>query len=96
MLNNDEIKREHSIKNLGILLDENLTWKSHINAIENKVSNNLGIVRKAKPYLNIKPLKNLYFSFVHSYLTYCNIAWASTNQTKLKKTFFINKNKHVE
>ena len=30
-------------------------------------------------------LKILYFSFVHSYLYYGNIAWGSTTQTKLKK-----------
>ena len=30
-------------------------------------------------------LKTLYFSFVHSYLNYGNIAWESTTRTKLKK-----------
>ena len=86
-VNNIDIKRESAIKFLGVLLDENLSWKNHINVIENKVSKNLGILRKAKPYLDVKCLKSLYFSFVHSYLTYCNIAWASTNQTKLKKLY---------
>lgn len=87
VVNNIDIKRENHIKFLGVLLDENLSWKTHISAIENKVSRNLGILRKAKPYLNLKSLKSLYFSFIHSYLTYCNIAWASTNQTKLKKLY---------
>ena len=30
-------------------------------------------------------MKKLYFSFLHSYLNYGNIAWASTTRTKLKK-----------
>ena len=76
-----------------MLLDENLNWRAHINAIENKISKSLGIIRKAKAYLNLKSLKNLYFSFVHSYLTYCNIAWASTNKTKIKK--LMSKQKHA-
>ena len=28
-----------------------------------------------------------YFSFIHSYINYSNIAWASTNKTNLKKLF---------
>ena len=30
-------------------------------------------------------LKNLYFSFIHSYLNYGNTVWTSTSTTKLKK-----------
>ena len=32
-------------------------------------------------------MKSLYFSFIHSYLTYENIAWCNTSMTKLKKIF---------
>ena len=35
--------------------------------------------------MNLKSLKTLYFSLVHSYLTYCNITWGSTNHSKLNK-----------
>ena len=28
---------------------------------------------------------SLYYSFIHSYLNYGNIAWCSTSMTKLKK-----------
>ena len=31
------LKRKASITFLGVLLDENLTWKDHINTIENKI-----------------------------------------------------------
>ena len=86
-INNAIIKNERSIKFLGILLDENLNWKKHIGVIENKISKNLGILKKAKPYLNLTSLKHMYFALIHSYLNYCNIVWASTNQTKLKKLF---------
>ena len=56
-----------------MLIDEHLTWKERITVIENKVSK------------NSTALKNLYFSFIHSYLNYGNIVWASTSRTKLKK-----------
>ena len=67
------------------LLDENLSWKNHIHAIENKISKSIGILFKAKFILNQKCLKSIYFSFIHCYLNYANILWASTNQSKLRK-----------
>ena len=39
--NNIKIKRENSIKFLGVIFDENLTWKNHIEAVENKTSKNI-------------------------------------------------------
>ena len=84
-INDKEIERVISIKFLGVLIDEHLTWKEHITVIENKVSKNLGLLYRAKRVLDSNALKKLYFSFFHSYLTYGNIAWASTSKTKLKK-----------
>ena len=36
-------------------------------------------------WVNSTALKNLYFSFIHSYLNYGNIVWGSASRTKLKK-----------
>ena len=67
------------------MVDEHLNWKDHINIIENKLSKNLGLLHKAKQFLNAKAMKSLYFSFIHSYLTYGNVAWCSTSMNKTKK-----------
>ena len=39
--NSIEIKRENSIKFLGVIIDENLTWKNHTEAVENKTSKDI-------------------------------------------------------
>ena len=51
-INNFEIKRTTSIKFLGIMVDENLTWNGHIRILENKLSKNIGLLYGAKPYLD--------------------------------------------
>ena len=53
--------------------------------LENNLSKNIGLLYRAKPYLDKNTITNLYFSFFHSYLYYGNIAWASTNKSKLRK-----------
>ena len=38
---------------------------------------------KARCVLNTNCLKQLYFSFIHSYINYANIVWGSTHKYKL-------------
>ena len=85
IINNHEIQRKESIKFLGILLEQHLTWKELMKLTENKITKNIGILYKARPYLNKKALLCLYFSYIHSYLNYENTAWCSTNRTFMKK-----------
>ena len=92
-INNIIIKRDPTMKFLGVLLDENLNWKTHISCIEKKISKNLGILYKARFVPNEKCSKQLYFAFIHSYLNYGNIAWASTSKTKLAT--LIRRQKHA-
>ena len=84
-INDHQIDRVESIKFLGVFLDENLTWKEHIKYTENKIAKNIGLLWKAKPFVNKKCLLSLYFSYIHSYINYANIAWGSTYITNLKK-----------
>ena len=53
-LNNIEIKRENSVKFLAVIIDENLTWKNHIEVVENKISKNIGVLYRASHYLPSK------------------------------------------
>ena len=91
--NNIEIKRESSVKFQGVIIDENITWNKHMELVENKVSKNIGILYRASHYLDKKSLKSIYFSFIHNYVNYCNIAWASTSRTKIDK--ILKKQKHA-
>ena len=80
------------VDHIQFLFDENLAWENHINLIENKISKSLGILHRAKFLLNQKSRKNVYFSFIHSYINYGNIAWGNKSKTKFKKVFTYQKN----
>ena len=84
--NDSEIQTEESIKFLGALLQQHLTWKEHINRTENKTTKNIGILNKVRTSLGKIVLLCLYYSYIHYYLKYANTAWWSTNRTYLKKT----------
>ena len=67
------------------MLDEHISWNDHIKTVESKLAKNIGLLNRASYFLNEHSLKTIYFSYIHSYLSYANITWASTYATKLKK-----------
>ena len=60
-INNTTIEREPEMKFLGVLIDENLSWKCHINTVKNKIAKHLGLLYKARYIVNNNCLKELYF-----------------------------------
>ena len=62
-----------SIKLLGVFLDKNLTWKDHIEYTENKITKNMSLLFRFRPYLTKKCLLTLYYSYIHTNLSYTNI-----------------------
>ena len=51
---------------------------------ENKVPKNLCLLYRARSVLDTTALKDLYFSFIHSYLKYGDIVWANTKKQASK------------
>ena len=57
------IKREHVKKFLVVFIDENLSWKQHIEILSSEISKSIGIPYKSRDVLSKQCLKQLYFSF---------------------------------
>ena len=56
-----KIKSESSVKFLGVIIDENITWNKHIELVENKISKAIGILYRASRYLDKKKSKKHIF-----------------------------------
>ena len=72
-------------KYLGIILDKDLSFLSHIKKLENKLSKSVGIFNKVKPFLNASILLQLYYSIFNSYRQHGITMWGSTFKSYLKK-----------
>ena len=73
----------NSVKFLGFILDDNLSFNEHRLFICNKMSKNIGILYKLRSTLTEKYLFMLYNSLILPYIYYGNITWASCGITKL-------------
>jgi len=91
IMNNQHIRNVKETKFLGIIIDEHLTWKSHIDCIAKKLLRTSGILCKVRHYLDKHHLLTLYYTLAYPYLYYCNIIWANNYKTRLMKLFVLQK-----
>ncbi len=92
IINNQLITRvgnqfaESSINFLGVLLDETLSWKDHINYVTNKIRKSLFPIKLAKNFLPLSARLTLFHTLINSHLNYNNIIWGNANSiSKIEK-----------
>ena len=74
-INGIPLERVKSFNFLGLLLNENISWKPHIDLLSNKLAQCAGVLNKLKRFLPIHILRTLYFSMVQSRIMYCILTW---------------------
>ena len=70
---------------LGVVLQDNLSWKKHIQKVNKKINKYCSIFYLTRKYLTKQTLKTLYFSVVYPSIIYCNIVWGNTNKCNINK-----------
>ena len=90
-INNITISRVKQVKFLGVIMDEKLTWKDHINYISRKISKCIAIMFKLKFMVCKDTLKSLYYTLAYPYFTYCNIVWDNTYKSYVSPLIILQK-----
>jgi len=90
-INNIELSSVNSTKFLGVYVDNHLTWKEHIYKISSKIAKNIGILARTSHILLTTIRIKLYYSLVYPYLTYCNMVWAATYGSRLRRLNVLQK-----
>ena len=80
-IDNVPIEQVPSVKSLGIFIDENLTWHSHIDKLCTKIAS--GAIKRVKPFVPQSTLLNIYILLVG--VIVANI-WQATKTVKPCKT----------
>ena len=82
-INHTSIEEKRVTKYLGVLIDNQLTWKQHIEHVKLKIARGIGILSKIRSYINKKCLTKLFFAFVQSHIDYNILNWSCTRPTFL-------------
>ena len=78
----EEINLVNETKYLGVMIDNCLTWESHINAVQ-KISRAIGLLKYARNFVQTDTLINLYRSITEPHFRYCCSVWGSCGASKL-------------
>ncbi len=81
--------QEHTF--LGVIIDQNMSWKPHISYVRSKTARSLGILRKTRHILNLRSLYLLYCTLLLPYLTYCVETWGNTYKSNLNPLIVMQK-----
>ena len=72
------------VRYLGIIIDNNLSWKHHIDHVAIKMSRPVELICKLRHFLQRHTLLTIYRSLVAPYLTYGLMAWGKHINRTLK------------
>ncbi len=81
ILNNNQIERKSNTKFLGVIIDDKLNWREHINNLIVKLSRDVALLKVASHCLPKSCLLTLYHAFFHSHLLYAILIWSSACTT---------------
>ena len=85
VINKSTIQQVDNHKLLGVIIDKDLRWENHINSICKKVSRNLYLLFKLKPYIDVQNMKNFYYAHCLSHFNYCSSVWSKASDIHIKK-----------
>jgi len=80
-IDNNRISNNLYTKLLGLIVENTLSWKLHIDHLINKLSTACYIIRSVKPCVNTNTIIMIYHSLFHAVMTYGIIFWGNSSHS---------------
>ena len=77
-ISNKTIEEAQKTTFLGVIVQKDLKWNSHIQFISAKINKKCGILYLIRDLMPKNILIDLYYSIVYPHILYCNIIWGNT------------------
>lgn len=88
-----ELERVKRYKYLGVILNENLSWTDHVEYIQAKISQRLGMLRRIKHLLPQETRKLMVNTLVMPLMDYADVVWGDRNNVSLMQQIQVLHNK---
>ena len=75
------LEQVHSIRFLGVIINDQLKWNDHKQHISNKVCKSLGLLYKCRDIMTEQECINIYKTFIQPYFLYAIEVWGHTVQS---------------
>lgn len=87
ILNQQEIQRSHAVKYLGLIVDDQLSWKTHVDELEKELIRTISSFKIIRRWIPAKAKLKLYNAYVNSKIIYGILInlYGTSPKTMLKK-----------
>ena len=79
------INQSNQSKSLGLIIDENLSWKAHVHEISKKVSSGIGALKRVRPFVSMHTAIKIYKGLIEPHFDYCSAVWDGLTQQLSEK-----------
>ena len=90
-IGNQTISRVTKAKYLGITIDQNLTWRPHIQILKGKLASACWALYNLKSLVSSFTLKSIYYALVYQHLQYGISCWGSAAESNLQSLITLQK-----
>lgn len=80
-INGIPINKTSQARYLGLVIDDTLTWKPHIDYIKKTLIPYIYVLRQTRYLMPMNTKLSLYYSYIHSHLSYMSAIWGYANTT---------------
>ena len=85
-MSGQKTKLNKQVKYLGVILQDDLHWSSHLSNLENRLRCLIGLLSKVRHYVSKYLLRTIYYSLFNSHLIYsCKIQGQNQNNTLFQR-----------
>jgi len=78
-LNGDKLEHVTHERLLGVVVDQDLLWKEQVDAVCLKLSRNISLLRRIKPYLDETLRRMFYMAYIQPHTDYCLTVWGMSH-----------------
>ena len=83
LLESRSLKPKDQVRNLGVIIDSNLTFNSHIKSIRKSAFYHLKNIARIRAYMSRQDLEKFIHAFITSRLDYCNSIFSGLTKKEL-------------
>ena len=84
-INDTHIQNVAEQKLLGIHIDENLTWSTHIDHLCSVIASKISLLRQISEYVPVTVQKTFYQGYILPYIDYGSVTWGSAASTHIDR-----------
>ena len=81
------IEEVHSHKDLGVIIDRNLSWSNHISFLRKRLAVKISQLAKVKHFLDLHSRSLFFYAHISTLIDYASTLWDSASDSNLRFIF---------